>query len=271
MPVSTDDFLSGTSGQVLGIRASSRALAGDALADGVALVRAQRWRLARAARAWPRRRVLVLAVEREGEKNLLASARDELARSQHELEFASTTVGSQGKFENLNRLLAEHPAAGHDWLVVIDDDVELPRGFLDAFVFLAERFGLLLAQPAHRRRSHAAWALTRRRAGAIVRETRFVEIGPVFAFQAVTFSTLLPFPELRYGWGLDSHWSAVAAQHDWRQGIVDATPVRHGLRQIASAYGREPAIAEARAFLSERPYLPVEVTQRPVAVHRSWR
>jgi hypothetical protein len=268
---SADDFLSGTSGQVLGIRATSRALIGDALADGLALARGQSWRLARAAGAWPRRRVLALGVERENETNLLASAREELSRSKHEVQFAGTTVGDLGKFQNLNRLLAEHPAAGHDWLVVIDDDVALPRGFLDAFVFLAERFGLQLAQPAHRFRSHAAYALTRRRPVSVVRETRFTEIGPVFAFQAATFPTLLPFPELRYGWGLDAHWSALAAEHGWRQGIVDATPVRHGMRPIASTYGHEPAIAEAREFLAGRPYLPVGVTQRPVAIHRSWR
>ena len=33
---------------------------------------------------------------------------------------------------------------------MVDDDVVLPRGFLDRFLFLAERFGLQLAQPAHR-------------------------------------------------------------------------------------------------------------------------
>ena len=71
----------------------------------------------------------------------------------------------RGKFENLNLLLAAHPADGHDWLLVIDDDVELPRGFLDRFLFLCERFSLALAQPAHRLHSHAAWPVTRRRRG----------------------------------------------------------------------------------------------------------
>ena len=37
--------------------------------------------------------------------------------------------------------------------------------------------------------------------------------------------------------------------------MVDATPVLHGLRRTASAYDREAAIAEAREFLAERPYL----------------
>ena len=264
------DFLSGTSGQVFGIRATSRALVADGLADAWAIGCAQPWRLRRAARAWPQRRVLALGVERAGEPNLLAAAREELMRSHHHVRFESTTVGELGKFENLNRLLARAPAQGHDWLLVIDDDVWLPRGFMDAFVFLAERFRLALAQPAHRARSHAAWAITRRRAGSVVRETAYVEIGPVVGFHRVTFEALLPFPELRFGWGLESHWAAVARQHGWRLGILDATAIRHGFRRIAAAYDRADAIAEGRSFLAGRPYLKASESQRTYATHRTW-
>ncbi len=54
---------------------------------------------------------------------------------------------ARGKFENLNALLAAHPPDGFDWLLVVDDDVALPRGFLDRFLFLAERLDLR-ARPA---------------------------------------------------------------------------------------------------------------------------
>ena len=50
-----------------------------------------------------------------------------------------------------------------DWLLIVDDDVILPRGFLDRFLVAAEAFGLDLAQPAHAFASHAAWDVTRRR------------------------------------------------------------------------------------------------------------
>jgi hypothetical protein len=270
-PAPTDDFLSGASGQVFGIRATSRALVTDALADALALVRLQPWRLRRAAAAWPRRRVLALGIARADVPNLMDAARTELLRSRHHVDFASTTAGDRGKFENLNALLTEHPADGYDWLVVVDDDVELPSGFLDAFIFLAERFGLRLAQPAHRRRSHAAFAVTRRRAGSVAREGLFVEIGPVFAFQAATFEVLLPFPPLRFGWGLELHWSAIARAHDWPLGVIDGTPILHGLRRIATSYDRGDAIAEARGFLAGRDYTTARDAQRTVAVHRSWR
>jgi hypothetical protein len=267
----SDDFLSGTSGQVFGRRATSEALAGDALADVAAAVSLQRARIRRAAAHGPRRRVLALAVERVGEPNLLAAARAELLRSRHEVDFASAPVGDRGKFENLNALLAEHPAAGHDWLLVLDDDVALPSGFLDSFVFLAERFRLVIVQPAHRRRSHAAWAVTRRRAGSLVRETQFVEIGPVFAFAAPAFDALLPFPGLRLGWGLDAHWSAVARDRGWKLGVLDAVPIRHVLRRIAASYDRSAAIDEARSFLTGRPYVTASEAGRTLATHRSLR
>ena len=70
------------------------------------------------------------------------------------------------------------------------------------------------------------------------------------------------------GWGLDAHWAAVAREHGWPIGIVDATPVGHTLapgRRRATA--REAAIAEARAFLADRPYVRRDEV-RTVQVHR---
>jgi hypothetical protein len=266
-----DDIGSNTSGLVFGVRATTRAVLADARADAFALGRLQRSRLRRAARRWPRRRVLALAIEQPDVPNLLGSARTELLRSRHDVTFVSTAAAGRGRFENLNTLLRAHPAPGHDWLLVIDDDVTLPRGFLDAFIFLAERFQLRLAQPAHRERSHAGWQVTRRRPGVVARETAFVEIGPVVAFQHVTFDVLLPFPALRFGWGLDLHWSAIAAQHGWRMGVVDATPIRHSLRLTASSYDRRDAVAEARRFLAGRSYTKAAAAQRTFVTHRSWR
>jgi hypothetical protein len=265
-----DDFLSGTSGQVWGIRATSRAMVADAACDVAALVTLVPWRVRRAAAAWPRRRVLVLAIEREDAPNVLAATRAELLASRHDVAFESTGIGGRGKFENLNLLLERRPADGFDWLLVVDDDVALPGGFLDAFVFLAERFDLAMAQPAHRWRSHAAWNVTRRRPFSLVRETAFVEIGPLCALRADTFETLLPFPSLRFGWGLDAHWSALARSRGWRQGVIDATPIQHGLRRIASAYDPADAVGEGREFLADRPYTPATEANRTVITHRNW-
>jgi GT2 family glycosyltransferase len=264
------DFLSGTSGTVGGLDALLRG-ARDALGDARELASGRRLRLSRAASSSPpRRRVLVLGIERPMHRALAARAQAELSRSRHDVELRFAPPGELGKFENLNRLLAEHPARGHDWLLIVDDDVELPRGFLDRFVFLCERFSLALAQPAHRLRSHAAWPQTRRHPGSVVRETRFVEIGPVTAFASETFATLLPFPQLRMGWGLDAHWAALAGQHGWRCGVVDAVAIGHRAAPAADAYSREAALAEAREFLAGRPYVKASEAKQTVTTHRRW-
>jgi hypothetical protein len=197
------------------------------------------------------------------------TARGELASSRHDVDIHIVAPRGAGKFENLNALLAAHPPDGYDWLLVVDDDVVLPQNFVNLFVFLAERFELRLAQPAHRLASHAAWSVTRRRPGSVVRETGLVEIGPVTGFHRDTFAELLPFPSVRMGWGLDVHWAAIARRRGWRIGVIDALPVAHS-RPTAAAYSREAAIAEARAFLAERPYLTRDEAQRTHALHTRW-
>jgi hypothetical protein len=214
--------------------------------------------------------VLVLGVARAEHAQLATAIREELLRSRHDVRVHTCQPGAAGKFENLNRLLAAHPLDGHDWLLVVDDDVELPRGFLDRFLFLCERFELTLAQPAHRLDSHAAWELTRRRPGSVVRETSFVEIGPVTAFARASFDVLLPFPQLRMGWGLDVHWAALAREHAWRCGVTDAVAIVHRQAPAGAAYAREEAIAEARAFLDGRPYLSAAEAARTLATHARW-
>lgn len=267
----SDDFLSGESGTVGGLDGLRRR-ARDAGEDARALALARPLRLARAAaHSPPTRRVLALSIERPENARFAAASRAELARSRHHVELRAAPPGDAGKFENLNGLLADGPApAGFDWLLVLDDDIALPRGFLDRFLFLAERFDLQLAQPAHRAASHAAWRVTRRRGDSVARQTRFVEIGPVTAFAHVTLATLLPFPQLRMGWGLDLHWAAVAAEHGWRCGVIDAVAISHRSAPAASAYSREQAVAEARAFLRERPYLPAAEAQRTLVTYRLW-
>ncbi|MDX6691950.1 MAG: hypothetical protein QOG15_3407 [Solirubrobacteraceae bacterium] len=244
------DFLSGASGTVRGARRPPRRTA-DALLDAACARRNAR--IDRAARSTPpRRSILVLGVERPD--RLMTAARVELHRTRHRVAMHTATMGAGGKFEHLNELLAEHPAGEHDWLLVVDDDVVLPRRFLDRFIHCAEDAGLLLAQPAHRLHSHAAWEVTRRRRDNAVRESHFVEIGPVTAFAAATFEALLPFPGLAMGWGLDVHWSALAREHGWPAGIVDATPILHST-PVGGGYERGAAVAEARAFLQDRPYV----------------
>jgi hypothetical protein len=282
-------FLSGDAGDVSDPWRRAKRTAGELAfnaVDALAGTRRSAGRLARTSRA--PLDVLVIGVYRPG--SLFADALPPLHSDRHNVRIALGSTGraearlrehtvaeglTGGKFQNLSRILeAERarPAPGDpDWLLVVDDDVRLPRTFLDRFVAVCEAFGLDLAQPAQTLRSHSAWKVTRRRPASLVRETRFVEIGPVTAFSRRAAADLLPFPELRYGWGLDLHWAAIAGQRGWRLGVVDALPVRHESGLVAATYSREDAESEAASFLAGRPYLPSVRTDEVIAVHRSAR
>jgi GT2 family glycosyltransferase len=283
-PTPPEPFLSGDAGDVSAPWRRVKRTLGEAafeLADLAAGTRREADRLA--ARQAPLR-VLVLGVYRPS--SLLPDALPALASERHETRImlgatadadprlAGWTVAEElsgGKFENVNRLLAEARDFNPDWTLLVDDDVELPDRFLDRFVALCEAFDLQLAQPAQTLRSHSAWKVVRRRPASLVRETRFVEIGPVTGFRREAAAELLPFPQLRFGWGLDLHWAAVAAERGWRLGVVDALPVRHETGLVASGYSRSDAIDEARHFLAERPYLASSAADEVVAVHRRGR
>ncbi len=275
-------FVSGESGTVGGIRLTvTRTLADAALGAAAALSFTGR-RLDRLAAAQQPRRVLVLSVYRPGSS--LPEAVGRLASDRHDVRLVLGSTGeveptleghtaltqmSGGKFENLNRLLgAAPPLHGYDWLLVVDDDVALAPRFLDRYIALCERLGLHLSQPAQSMRSHAAWQVTRRRPFSLARVTRYVEIGPVTAFTRPVAQALTPFPELRFGWGLDNHWGALAREHGWRLGVVDALPVRHETQHVATNYAHADAIAEAQAFLADRPYVGTEEAQRTVRTIR---
>jgi hypothetical protein len=280
-----DSFLSGESGEVSGLRLTLERTLSDLALDLGQLFAATGRRLDRLAATQPPRSVLALSVYRPGSR--LAEALRELRSRRHEVAFAlgatareeSTLAGATvarglggGKFENLNRVLDRAPEpARYDWILLVDDDVRLPRRFLDRALALCERFRLDMAQPAQTLRSHAAWRVTRRRPLSLVRYTRFVEIGPVTLLSPLVAQRLMPFPELRFGWGLDLHWSALAEEHGWRLGVLDAVPVRHEDAPVGTAYPRADAIAEATRFLSGRPYLPSTAAQETIATCRRLR
>jgi hypothetical protein len=276
----TRDLFSGDAGDVTHTWRRAKRTLGEVAFSAIDLALLTGPRVDRLARAQPGRRVLVASVYRPG--SLLAGALRRLRSNRHDVTVALGAVGAAepvlaehtvaeglggGKFGNLNRVL-EAVGADFDWILVVDDDLVLPPRFLDRFVALCERFALDLAQPAQTLRSHSAWRVTRRRPASLVRETRFVEIGPLTAFGRRAAAGLLPFPELRFGWGLDLHWAALAADAGWRLGVVDATPVRHESATVGTAYPRAEAEAEAAEFLASRPHLPASRAGEVVAAHR---
>jgi hypothetical protein len=270
-------FLSGEHGEVGGRRGALRRAADLALDRWLAASGALR-AIDSAAEQVPAREVLVASVYRPPGDSL-AAALGELRSTRHRVRPALGSTGSAslpdthahdlsgGKFENLNALIG-HAADSVDWILVVDDDVTLPPRFLDRMIALAERFDLALAQPAQSLGSHAAWRVVRRRPRSVLRETRFVEIGPVTLFRRDAAAELMPFPPLRFGWGLDLAWAAIADERGWRLGVADALPVRHDATPVGGHYDTQAAIEEARRFLSSRPYLSSAAARETLVTHR---
>ncbi len=80
---------------------------------------------------------------------------------------------------------------------------------------------------------------------------------------ASTFETLLPFPQLKAGWGLDAHWARSRASTAGRSASSTRRRSATCCARSPTATGATTAVAEARAYLAGRPH----VTPRRGAAH----
>ncbi len=196
--------------------------------------------------------VLIAAVEVPGREAELAHVIARITdQTCHQVHVSAVPMAPVGKFDNINRALAGQDLEAIEWLMIVDDDIEVPDGFLDLMIHFARRHRLTLAQPAHRFRSYASFTVTERHWGTLVRQTAFVEIGPVTLLHRDAFAALLPFPSLRWAWGLDFAWADLAQKQGWIVGVVDAAPIGH-MRPVGGTYDQGAAQAEAIAFLRGR-------------------
>lgn len=160
------------------------------------------------------------------------------------------------KFELLNELLAPALLAPFDFLLVLDDDVQLPDGFVDRYLELVARHDLALAQPARSHDGVVEHAFAEQMDGLDARLTRFVEPGPVFSVRRDAFGVLLPFDEKSpLGWGYEFVWPVAMEAAGLRMGIVDATPVRQRARRPAADQALPPEQRIVKAFLAARPHI----------------
>lgn len=252
----SDDFLAGTSGVVAGKREALLAVHDRWLDLRLAARRTGR-AFDRLAATAPRQRITVVVPARPENAANVAACVETLRSTRHDVDLQVVDPAGRPRFRTVEDAALTDGAIRGDWLLLVDDDVQLGPRFLDRLLGLAVAAGLDLAQPAHRRHGHAAWEVTRRDPGALWRETTFVEIGPVTLLSRRAADVLLPFPaDAGMGWGLDAHWAAVAADRGWRMAIVDGLPVTHRAAPPATAYRRDDAVEAARRMLATRPYLP---------------
>jgi hypothetical protein len=206
-------------------------------------------RTRKAACRTPTQTVLLAGIEVPGRENDLARVIERILEStRHNVSVATTRMRPVGKFENINSALLNQDLSGYDWLLVIDDDIEVPDRLLDLLIYFSEKHNLKLAQPAHKFKSHKSFTITERHWGSQARNTQFIESGPVSLFHRDTFPDLIPFPALRWTWGIDVYWADMAKRRGWRMGIVDAAPIRH-LRPVGGSYDMSAARKEAIDFL----------------------
>ena len=166
---------------------------------------------------------------------------------------------AEPKFTILNRILAGAPLPAYDYAIVVDDDIELPHNFIDRYLALADRYDLALAQPARTHDSYIDHPFVEQLDGIVARQTRFVEIGPLFSIRADAFPLLLPFDLTSpMGWGYDLAWPVTMAAAGLKSGIIDALPVSHNLRKPVSSYDREDVVRQMSSYRANHEHLKPE-------------
>ena len=163
------------------------------------------------------------------------------------------------KFELLNRLIKNINLNDFDVVMVFDDDIILPKNFLDRFLEVQYFCDFSLCQPS---RNHNSWIdhpMVEQVKGSLARQTRFVEIGPVFSIRSDAFKLLLPFSEASpMGWGLDFVWPLLIEKNNKKMGIVDAVPIDHSLRKPVQHYDWRSVEDQQEKYLKHTPHLKPE-------------
>lgn len=183
-----------------------------------------------------------------------------LGKGEIETAMRKYTVDRQtspaSKFILINRLLGLVDPEAFEFVFVCDDDIYLPDRFVDDYLYHVIAHDFALAQPARTPDSFIDHVFVRRLGGIAARQTRFVEIGPLFSMRRDTIRWLTPFnEESPMGWGYDFAWPCLAAAHDFKLGIVDCMAVAHTLRKPVSHYSYADADRQRRTYLQTVPHL----------------
>ena len=160
------------------------------------------------------------------------------------------------KFTLINSLISTVDIAKTDFIMVCDDDVTVCSDFTDRFIGWQQHCSFALAQPARTWNSYVDHSFVRRSLWCQARETRFVEIGPIFSMSRSMAELMLPFDESSpMGWGYDLVWPVIARQHGLKLGIVDAVAIEHSMRARGALYDASNEIESMAKMLSQREHL----------------
>jgi glycosyltransferase involved in cell wall biosynthesis len=172
---------------------------------------------------------------------------------------ALTVTEPTPKYSLLNRLLSEEDLTSYDFVLTTDDDIVLPDGFLDLFLGVQASLGFDIAQPARTLNSYVDHPIVLQQRGVLARRTLFVEIGPLVSFGRGVYDLVFPFDETNpMGWGFENVWSYLMRESGKAEGIVDAVPVDHSIREPVAHYEWADANADRDRYLASHPHIPYE-------------
>lgn len=185
-----------------------------------------------------------------------------------ELRHWTVGNGPGGKFSLLNHLIQD--ADDPRYLIVADDDIVINHGNLRRLVETGSQADLGLFQASQA--NHSLWShwITKRVRLAKVRETTFVEIGPLFVISPEWRTKFLPFPnDIGMGWGLELAWFRVQ-QAGCRFGVVDDVSLVH-LVPPGASYMSDSDEYERLGRLERESGTSMEDTERVVTTWWRWQ
>jgi hypothetical protein len=180
---------------------------------------------------------------------------------------AVTATEPTPKYSLLNRLLADEDLASYDFVLTTDDDIVLPDAFLDLLLGVQAGVGFDIAQPARTLNSYVDHPIVLQQRGVLARRTLFVEIGPLVSFARDIYDVVFPFDETNpMGWGFENVWSHLLRERSKSQGIVDAVPVDHSIREPVAHYEWSDAAGDRARYLARHTHLSLAECFRVVEI-----
>jgi Protein of unknown function (DUF707) len=137
--------------------------------------------------------------------------------------------GGVTKFLSIKALNEEWPGylLSYQAIWLVDGDVRVDFGSIDALFEIFSQHGLWLAQPSLASSSFYDHEICVHRPSSILRYVNFVEImAPLFS-RAGLLACLDCFDQSISGWGLDFVWPVLIGEPQRRMAIIDAVQVEH--------------------------------------------
>jgi len=174
------------------------------------------------------------------------------------------------KYELVNELLACEDLSTYDYVLVLDDDIILPSGFLDSFLAVQQHLGFVLAQPALTTDSPFNLPIVEQQCGVLGRQTLLVQAGPIVSFHRSIFDLVFPFDLTSpTGMGYERVWAYLLHERKLKMGIIDAVSVAHCSRNSEPQSDLELARLRCSAYLRGHRHYSLDSCMRVLEVYTS--